>query len=200
MSIYFLRAVVFFRRPERGLVVRSTSSLNRLHTLCTVITGLLRRIAIREHDTLNCHRVIVWFHECKELCDLRAISACNNRFKSTSLYRLHSTNVTQDQWTDETVCIYCNNKNNPLVILGQYMLNTKNFITYNQCLFYLWKTASWKLNDLYLNFQCHPMSNVIWWTERPYMTYYMRFIQTLIIRCTVYDIPVESYVTFILAL
>ena len=59
MSIYFLRAVVFFGRPERGLVVRSTSSLNRLHTLCTVITGILWRIAIREHDTLNCLRVIV---------------------------------------------------------------------------------------------------------------------------------------------
>ena len=34
-----------------------------------------------------------------------------------------------------------------------------------------------------------------------YMTYYLYFIPTLIIRCTVYELqPVESYVTFILLL
>ena len=39
--------------------------------------------------------------------------------------------------------------------------------------------------------KCHPRSNFIWWTERPYMPYYMCFIQTFIIQCTVSVILAE---------
>ena len=41
-------------------------------------------------------------------------------------------------------------------------------------------------------------SNAIRETERPYMTYYVYFIQTLVIRCTINEIqPLERSVTLI---
>ena len=62
----------------------------------------------------------------------------------------------------------------------------------------LWDTAHLKLNDLDLTFQDNPRSKVIMSTERQYITSYMYFIQTLIIRCTVYEMqPLENSVTLI---
>ena len=64
-------------------------------------------------------------------------------------------------------------------------------INFSHNMLHLWKTSSWKFNDLDLTYQCHPMSNFVGWTERPYMPYYMCFIQTFIIRCTVSEILAE---------
>ena len=64
-------------------------------------------------------------------------------------------------------------------------------INFSHNMLHLWKTSSWKLNDLDLTYQCHPRSNFIRWTGRPYMPYYMCFIQTFIIRCTVSGILAE---------
>ena len=71
-------------------------------------------------------------------------------------------------------------------------------INYGQNVLSLWNIASWKRNDLDLPCQFHQRSNVKMWSERPYMTYYMYFIQTLIIWCTVYEKqPLERSATLI---
>ena len=71
-------------------------------------------------------------------------------------------------------------------------------INFSHNMLHLWQTANWKLTDLDLTFQCRPRSIFLRCTEMPYMTYYICFIQTLILRCTIYEIqPVESYVTSI---
>jgi len=51
----------------------------------------------------------------------------------------------------------------------------------------LWDASHLKLNDLDLTFQYNPRSKVMRSTERQHMTSYICFIQTLIIRCTVYE-------------
>ena len=62
----------------------------------------------------------------------------------------------------------------------------------------LWYTAKLIPNDLVLTFQCHPRSNVMGQTERPYMIYYMCFMQNLIRRCSMQEMqPFESHVTLI---
>ena len=60
----------------------------------------------------------------------------------------------------------------------------------------LWDPAHLKLNDLDFTFQDNP--KVMRSTERQYMTFYMCCMQTLVIRCIIYEMqPLENYVTLI---
>ena len=59
-------------------------------------------------------------------------------------------------------------------------------------------TAHYKLKYLDLIFKGRPRAKVMKSTERPYMTYYMCFIETCVITCTIQKIqPIKNSITLI---